>query len=305
MNKDLAVSKLSRLQKQILIYARRQMLAKDQVIEPCDAATISIPAPQWLAKALTTALEKIFFTRKTHGPLEEDGFASYQVHPWMFFFEEIAFMEETIRQAAKEAGRRTRNIELTRLYETALDPFADLILATSYKIQYHPWPVYRDGWWFEIKIPNTTGEELKTFLDGRDAAKGLQVDGDPLIPKNCSVPEMLRDLFDFPVQKGGHIDALAFDHTEIGEARYNRAQASLRRACSRLHDRKLLVVFLGQTVTLVHNTYGRTSIGLTEAGITIADALIETADARAKADLGLASIAPQPEHCVSDRRQSP
>ncbi len=79
---------------------------------------------------------------------------------------------------------------------------------------------------------------------------GLRIITDDYYPINCTVPEMLRDLFAFPLREGGHIDALAFDVQAIGKARYNSAQASLRRACDRLAARGLIWQQAGQSYGL-------------------------------------------------------
>ena len=84
---------------------------------------------------------------------------------------------------------------------------------------------------------------------------------------------MLRDLYQFPVI--GHIDAIAFDPDAIGRARYNSAQAALRRACSRLEERTLIAARSGYTRGLFFEPYNRAGIGLRETGVIIADKLIE------------------------------
>ena len=60
----------------------------------------------------------------------------------------------------------------------------------------------------------------------------------------------------------------------IGKARYNNAQASLRRACDRLYKRELVTPQRGQSHGLHWALFERTGIGLTEAGVAAADALI-------------------------------
>ena len=86
---------------------------------------------------------------------------------------------------------------------------------------------------------------------------------------------MLRDLFGFELAKGGHVAALAFDVQAIGKARYNNAQASLRRACARLYARRLIGTQRGQSHGLHWTIYERSGIGLTEAGVAAAAAAIE------------------------------
>jgi hypothetical protein len=76
--KDIAVSKLSQLQKRILVYARRAMLAKRQAITKNTDATINFPAPPWLAKALTEGMTAIFKARKYFGLGEN---RMYDLHP--------------------------------------------------------------------------------------------------------------------------------------------------------------------------------------------------------------------------------
>jgi hypothetical protein len=86
---------------------------------------------------------------------------------------------------------------------------------------------------------------------------------------------MLRDVYGFPVCEGGHIDAMAFSPTEIGESRYRSAQASLRRACDRLASRDLIQRYAGQSHDATEiSFYERSRIGLTEAGVAVADNLI-------------------------------
>jgi hypothetical protein len=114
------------------------------------------------------------------------------------------------------------------------------------------------------------------------------------LPINCTVPELLRDLFGFPMRDGGHISALAFSVQEIGRARYNSAQASLRRACARLDARELIKISAGQRHTLNPSFYDRTGVQLTEAGITVADALIDAENQAARANLALSNEALPP-----------
>jgi hypothetical protein len=102
-------------------------------------------------------------------------------------------------------------------------------------------------------------------------------------PANCTIAEMLRDLFGFPVV--GPIDALAFSVDEIGAQRYNTAQASLRRACTRLQTRGLIDIWFGQrqTLSIFHaDAYTRSRISLIESGVAVADALIRNADQAAR-----------------------
>jgi hypothetical protein len=306
MSKDLTVSKLSKLQKQILVYARRQMLAKGQKIEPRGHVDVRIPAPTWLAEALTTALKKVFFTRKTQGALEDGNYSHYQVHRWVFFFEEISFVEDSVRKAAKEADVESKDLRLTQLFIVAM-PFGIVaaMAASKMKCAYRPWPSYSStmGWHFHINVTNKTAAEIHhlfTSKIGHPDLGGITLDDSPVIPENCTVPEMLRDLLGLPLREpqpnhdsyskrqGGDIGALAFSPHEIGGSRYNTAQASLRRACTRLRQRRLIVGWSGQSHTLVWNTYNRSAIGLTEAGLGVADALITQMDQTAQADVGVA-----------------
>jgi quercetin dioxygenase-like cupin family protein len=68
--------------------------------------------------------------------------------------------------------------------------------------------------------------------------------------------------------------ALAFDPEAIGKRRYAVAQAALRRACERLHKRKLIVRDCVGSHGLVWGLYRRAGIGLTETGVALADELI-------------------------------
>ena len=108
---------------------------------------------------------------------------------------------------------------------------------------------------------------------------GVWLYDDGEVPVNCTIPELLRDLFGFSVQEGGHISALAFAVEEIGASRYNSGQASLRRACERLKTRRLINTrsgqFGGSVSIFSHDVYRRTGIGLTEAGVAAADMLMQ------------------------------
>jgi len=81
---------------------------------------------------------------------------------------------------------------------------------------------------------------------------------------------------------------LAFSPKEIGEARYNRAQAALRRAGRRLEARELVLMQGGQTHSLFNRAYQRSiCIGLIDQGVAVADKLLTDADQAAQADLGV------------------
>jgi hypothetical protein len=118
MQKDITVIKLSQLQKQILVYARRAMLAKGQKIEPRNDVTVCLPAPPWLDKVLTNTLSNIFEVRRRHfGTLRHMD--KLKTHDWAWFFEEIQFFQEAILKAAKEAGQEVDlvHFKLTNLFE--------------------------------------------------------------------------------------------------------------------------------------------------------------------------------------------
>jgi hypothetical protein len=156
-----------------------------------------------------------------------------------------------------------------------------LLLAGGYvgkfKWSIAPWPHYDNGWFFVIEIENQTADQVMqefiSMIGEKEVKKtGLWLDAKPHYPINCSIPELLRDLFGFPVS--GPIDGLAFSPEQIGKARYNSAQAALRRACARLGARKLVREQAGQRTGLNVGFYNRTAIGLTEKGVAVADALI-------------------------------
>jgi hypothetical protein len=294
MQKDITVSKLSRLQKRILIHARRQMLAKGQKIEPRNDVTVNIPAPPWLDEILTKTLSKIFEIRRKHfGALRHED--KQDVHDFIWFFEEVAFFEQSIRDAVKEAGHwKTHNIQLTELYQLAIPGGMAIGILATCKFSIHPWPYYEYGRWsFRIGIKDLTADQIRDNLkdwDGEDVfdKTGIWLDAKPDYPLNCTIPEMLRDLFDFPVV--GPIDALAFSPEQIGKARYQSAQAALRRACIRLKARGLIWERAGQRIGLSISFYDRSGIGLTEHGVAVADGLLQTESQEAEADLNLTPI---------------
>jgi hypothetical protein len=279
MVKDVTVTKLSRLQKQILIYARRAMLAKGQKIEPRNDVTVCIPAPPWLDKVLNETLSKIFEVRHRRlGTLRHTD--KLKIHDWIWFFEEIQFFQEAISKAAKEAGQKVDlvHFKLTNLFEFVAPM---LLLAGGYvgkfKWSFSPWPHYDNGWFFVIEIEGLTPvqimDEFVSSIGEKEVKKtGLWLNANPQYPVNCTIPELLRDLFGFPVS--GTIDGLAFSPEQIGQPRYNSAQAALRRACTRLRARKLIWQRAGQVTGLYLSFYERSGIGLTEKGIAVADTLI-------------------------------
>jgi hypothetical protein len=279
-HKDITVSKLSRLQKQILVHARKAMIAKGQEIERGSSITFCIPAPEWLGKTLTTSLTEIFRSRKIFNLGGQD---LLDCHPWLRFFEEIAFLERNIKDAAKEAGTNA-DLRATELYRYGGWNVPFRIKYRDKEFAFHPWPyIDRAGWHFKFDIEGITAAEAKESIKSLVGEKsGMWVQDGVSEPINCTIPELLRDLFDFPVCNGGHIDALAFSQEAVGKARYNTAQATLRRACSRLAARKLIWERAGQNgASLFQSYYSRSGIGLTETGVNVADKLIA---ASAKAD---------------------
>jgi hypothetical protein len=292
ITKDIAVSKLSQLQKRILVHAYKAMLAKGQKIEEPTDVTICMRAPKWLADALTKSLTEIFKARKYFSLGEV---RMYEIHPWMRFFEEVRFIEQNIRNAAREADVE-KAVNLTKLYDLAAPPVMLWGIMAHDKMTYHAWP-YHDwqGWYFAVDAKDMTPEQAMESMKnmvGEQKLKDIWIDNKKSYPVNCTIPELLRDLFDFKMQEGGYIDGLAFSPDEIGRSRYNSAQAALRRACSRLYARKLIATRAGQSQnTLFFNVYNRTGIGLTERGIAIAEKLLRTENKAASADLGIANPA--------------
>ncbi len=205
MHKDVTVSKLSRLQRQILVYARRAMVAKGQKIEPRDDVTVCIPAPPWLNDVLTKTLRRIFDVRTGFGPLGEIGNNREDCHPWVWFFEEIRFAEKVIRDAAKQACVNQHEVNLGLLYRLVVPQVMLVGRGVGCNYVIHPWPYhYGRGWFFQIDIKNQTPEEImREFISnvGEDRVKqtGLWLDAEPYYPINCTIPELLRDLFGFPV----------------------------------------------------------------------------------------------------------
>jgi hypothetical protein len=287
MHKDITVTKLSRLQKQILVYARRAMLAKDQKIEPREHLMMNIPAPQWLSDVLTKTMNRIFeFRKKRFGALGEKGIKREDCHPWLWFFEEMRFTEQAIKDAAKQA-RYPQEVELTKLYEVALSPTLLMALHLAHGrsklggLLYHAWPYYDRGWYFKLELKGTDGALTRSNLLDSGVIKEQDLsqvwfDTEPHYPINCTIPELLRDLFGFPVS--GPIDGLAFSPEQIGKARYISAQAASRRACTRLAARGLVRQRAGQTTGFIFGLYDRSGIGLTEQGVSIANILIADED---------------------------
>ena len=152
-----------------------------------------------------------------------------------------------------------------------------------------PWPTFNDGWKFYVYVKDSTVEQVLASIKdmiGEDGMHDIEVSSPKTYPVNCIVPELLRDIFGFPVQNGGHIDALAFCVEEIGRQRYNNAQAVLRRACDRLRARGLIRLRGGQSF-FDPSFYVRTGIRLTEDGVVVADALLRADNQKASADLGI------------------
>jgi hypothetical protein len=161
MTKDVAVSKLSKLQKQVLVYARRQMLTKGQTIKEPTQVTVCLPAPDWLGKALNQAMSAILEARKYYllGEIEV-----YKFHPWIRFFEEMRFLRQTIGDAAREAGEKTTHVDPLALYELA-NPFVFTMLRAAQPIAVHPWPYFDRGWYFMIDVKGMTAEQLTEKLE--------------------------------------------------------------------------------------------------------------------------------------------
>ena len=123
--KDVTVSKLSQLQKRVLVYARQQMLAKGQTIDAPTTVTLCMRAPEWLDKALCEAMAAITKARKGYVlvPLGADDSlkdVTYlaALHPWLRPFAEMTFLLEHLRAAAKAAGVND-TINLMQLYKLA------------------------------------------------------------------------------------------------------------------------------------------------------------------------------------------
>jgi hypothetical protein len=277
MTNHVTVSKLSKLQKQILIYARQQMLTKQQEIKAATGVTLCMRAPSWLDKALSEAMRAITKARRGYMLGRKDGvqFFLTALHPWMRPFAEMTFLRSQIEKAAKEAGVESK-IDLTALYQLPFDKLESKFWGLAGRL-YHPWPYIDDnGWHFKMTIEGASIDKVQPLIEG---LSGVWAYDDAGGPANCTIPELLRDLFGFPVQ--GHIDALAFSIEEIGAQRYNTAQASLRRACTRLQTRGLISIWYGQRQTLSIfqlDVYTRSRIGLTETGVAVADGLLKKAD---------------------------
>jgi hypothetical protein len=173
-----------------------------------------------------------------------------------------------------------RDLNLTRLFK--LCPSATwlslLAMSCKGKLLYYAWPNFDPkGWYFVVELQESTKAKAEipaelTSLFGEKWKESVRLAADSY-PINCTIPELLRDLYRFPVN--GHVDAIAFDPDLIGRHRYNVAQAALRRACSRLWDRRLIVMRSGRWDRLGwSHVYVRSGIGLTDAGVAIADRLL-------------------------------
>jgi len=117
VHKDITASKLSALQKRILVHAHKAMLAKEQKIAAPTRVTVCIPAPPWLSEVLSKAMAQIAKARQ--GYMLDSDLLLTALHPWMRPFAEMTFLGEQIKAAAKEAGVQDREINLTRLYVLA------------------------------------------------------------------------------------------------------------------------------------------------------------------------------------------
>jgi hypothetical protein len=300
MQKDVTVSKLSKLQKRILIYARQRMLANGQVIDPPGDPDINIRAPKWLSDALTQALHRIFEVRKIGGGTLRK-MDKIDLHPWQWFFEEMTFLNDAIHQAAREANAE-RHFDLNSLWMLVAPPTLQIGLwAESFSLSMHPWPYIDDGgWYFSATLQGVSHEDAARFLERAKTLgdmSGVSLCEKYYVTVNCTVPEMLRDLYEFPVRDS--IDGMAFSIDNVGADKYNRAQAALRRACIRLHDRGLIGICAGQrTKAFSVGFYNRTRIGLTERGVVVADGLLQAANQAAQADLNLTEPAAAPRPAV-------
>src|SRR5689334_20538528 len=85
-------NRLSSLQKRILVYARKAMIAKEQTIDN-SAIIFELPAPKWLSGALVKAMEGVFRGRKWgfREKGNEDS-KTYDLHQWINFFDEVAYV---------------------------------------------------------------------------------------------------------------------------------------------------------------------------------------------------------------------
>jgi hypothetical protein len=123
------------------------------------------------------------------------------------FFDEIAYVEQVIREAAKDASAKLRPSSLARLYECvdgASFFFRFLSLDGAFTIRYHSWPYWdAGGWFFQLKLENSKlpksefPERLKSML--RNDCKQVKLASDHF-PVNCTIPELLHDLYGFPVK---------------------------------------------------------------------------------------------------------
>jgi hypothetical protein len=278
------VSSLGTLQKRILVYARQRMLAQEQNFEPeeCEDEHLLrayMAAPKWLAKAIAAAVEKASLHRKRH---VNDAGEILGGDPIYCFFTELSLVTKTIEHAARAAGV-IEPINPDRLYkllpqyrEGGLGQFEQMLGG----FVYDPRPYADDGGRLVFGLGYAIEQEkhlrgvLKKFV--ADGTAWIARIDDKVGVRNCTVPEMLRDLYQFPVSSRGHIDRQAFNREVVGRERYNRANAALRRACLRLGERGLVVQWKGKDRTRWSRSggYQRSAIGLTEQGAEIADWLI-------------------------------
>jgi hypothetical protein len=172
---DVTVSKLSRLQKRILVYAYKAMRAKGQKIKQPTDATINIPAPRWLSDALTKALAEVFKSRKYYQLGDLD---LIDLHPWLRFFAEVWHVEKTLSAAAKEAGEdRRRPPKLTGLFQFA-DPTWGVLASTLETMTVEVLPnMDRRGWFFSLYVKGSRDElvqKVKDFFGDKDRRLGRE-----------------------------------------------------------------------------------------------------------------------------------
>jgi hypothetical protein len=281
MTKDITVasSGLSALQKRVLAYARQRTL--DQAIphgpvQADDGVTVCRAAPDWLDTAMRTSIEKVLHARRTH--ILDGEFT----HGSQFsnFFAEVLYVVSAIETAAKEAGQDGKGIDILRLDKLSGDNGARLLLLPVLLTKgvssiHYVTPVWEGGrTFFRMLIKGSTEAEVTHSLSHIPNNDTWVEPSPPQWPIVCTIPEMLRDLYGFPVRDGGDIDALAFDTAAIGQQKYNAVNAALRRACHRMHHRGLIAIRSRRPWWSDQFTpYRRSGIGLTDEGITVAESL--------------------------------
>jgi hypothetical protein len=260
-------SGLSKLQKRILIYAHQRMVDKGQTLEPDmpddeGGTWIWLVAPDWLTKAVIESTNAVFEGRKR-------GIRDGEIitgHPTVQFLEELRYVEKAVATAAQKVSVSLRH--LWRLAAEASD-WLDIRLFGSL-CGFDPTLALRNGkLCFLLKLNLSVDDARQRLRSDIDAGTVTLSADDERSPLNCTIPEMLRDLYGFPVSNGGHLDALAFDPDAIGRQKYNAANAALRRACDRLWKRRLIVMrrVADQSHWFSTTYYERTAIGLTKAGL--------------------------------------